>query len=212
MVNQNRLLAPIKGFTLIEVLIALLITSLLVSILMGSLYYLSRVQESLRNEIVVREAELRSKAWYSEVLAGCMPAESGSGAGFVGSAREIACDSTSPLRPRLVGVSLRVHLALRRGEDGRTQITYREHDSPESSAHVIAALGGGDAVFKYVGVSGQEFENWPPKINDPETLPRRIRLVTSEAPAGESEWGVTIRADPWLEPVFKNPFGMELPK
>lgn len=63
------------GFTLVEMLVALVVTSLLISILMGMLYYMSRVQDSLQGEVVIREAQLRTKAWFSELVANCLPVE-----------------------------------------------------------------------------------------------------------------------------------------
>lgn len=199
------------GFTLVEVLVALVITSLLVSILMGALYYMYRVQDSLRREIVVREDELRSKAWFHEVLAGCLPADSASGAQFVGTARTLSCDSVAPLRPQLVTAPQRVTIALERGKEGENLVTYREQGNTESDSLVIARLPEGEGRFSYIGVQGKEVEQWPQNQNDPETLPRNIRLVV-KTKNQEEVWQVSLRADPWLEPVFKNPFGIELPR
>ncbi len=198
-----------RGFTLVEVLVALVITSLLVSILMGSLYYLFRVEDSLRDEIVVRESELRSKAWFGEIVGGCLPAEGGSGSEFVGRARELVCDTVAPLRPQEITAPQRITLSLQRGKDGSTELTYREQGGKPGQAAIIAVFPEGDFQFVYVGIKKNELDTWPLARKDPETLPRRVLLRIKTRQHGDVEWMALLRADPWLEPIFKNPFGID---
>ena len=72
----------LHGFTLIEVLIALAITSMVVSVLMSSVFYGVKVQTAIRQELVEREQLLRSKTWFSELLGSCLPADAASGSAF----------------------------------------------------------------------------------------------------------------------------------
>ncbi len=201
------------GFTLIEVLIALAITSMVVSVLMASVFYGSKVQSGIRQELVEREQSLRTKAWFTEMLGSCLPADFESGAAFQGNAQEISCDSLMPLQGRAFLPAQRIRLSLRAGPANNTQLVYRQSGLADTD-QVIAELPYPSAAFSYVGSNGKDVAKWPVAFNDPETLPRRIRLV-SKPLAGEAtglEWSVSVRASPWLEPVLKNPFGLTLPK
>ena len=160
MLNKTpRFFCASQGFTLVEVLVALVITTLLVSILMGSLYYVFQVQDSLRAEIVNREHELRSQAWFRDVLAGCLPADLESGAQFVGSAQTISCDTNAPLRPQAIQGTERVTLTLRKNKNNENEVTYQEQSSQKNNSKapeptVILVLPSGDAGFRYLGVTG----------------------------------------------------------
>lgn len=200
------------GFTLIEVLIALAITSMVVSVLMASVFYGSKVQSGIRQELIEREQSLRSKAWFTEILGSCLPADSASGAAFAGGAQEVSCDSLMPLQGRAFLPAQRIRLSLRAGPANNTQLVYRQAGVADTE-QVIAELPYPSAAFSYVGSNGKEVAKWPVAFNDPETLPRRVRLV-SKPLSGEMtgvEWSVSVRASPWLEPILKNPFGLALP-
>ena len=203
----------LHGFTLIEVLIALAITSMVVSVLMSSVFYGVKVQTAIRQELVEREQLLRSKTWFSELLGSCLPADAASGSAFEGGAEEITCDSLMPLQGRKFLTAQRIRLSLRAGTAQNQQLVYRQSGT-DPSGQVIAELPMGVAAFTYVGTNGVEVAKWPVMSNDPETLPRRIRLKVKGA-TGEwtdFEWSTSVRASPWLEPVLKNPFGIELPR
>lgn len=202
---------PQRGFTLVEVLVALVITGMLVSILMGSLYYLFRVEDALRDEIDVRENELRSKAWLSEILGGCLPAAGGSGSEFLGTADEIRCDTSAPLRPQKVLSPRRVTLNLKKGDEGGTILTYSEEGS-RAEAVIIARFPEGESRFRYAGTKKSELDLWPPARNDPETLPRRVFIQIRTPGYDRLEWMVAIRAEPWLEPPVNTPFGAMVPR
>ncbi|MDP2367512.1 type II secretion system protein J [Rhodoferax sp.] len=201
------------GFTLIEVLIALAITGMVVSVLMTSVFYGIKVQSAIRGELQDREQLLRSKAWFVELLASCLPADAASGSAFEGGALEIVCDSLMPLQGKKHLGAQRIWLSLRAGAAPNRQLVYRQSRA-DAAGQVIAELPPGEAAFRFVGTNGEDVAKWPADRNDPETLPRRIRLVVKRS-AGEGsgfEWSVGVRASPWLEPVVKLPFGGELPR
>jgi len=203
----------VRGFTLIEVLVALVITSLLVSILMGLLFYVYRVQDSLRGEIVEREFSLRTKAWFSDTLAACVPAESGSGNEFIGADKTVTCDTLAPLRPQSnTQATQRITFSLKNDIYRGNELIYREDQNKDSQTTVIARLPDGEASFTYTDTKGEQFASWPPAKNQLETLPNRIELTVKQSSELKFLWLATPRADPWLAPTIKNPFGLELPK
>lgn len=201
-----------RGFTLIEVMVALVITSLLVSILVSALYYMFRVQDRLGNEVVTREADLRAKAWFTDAVASCLPVDANSGTPFSGSAIEIRCETTAAVQPRDSGVPNLVVFAVQRGDGDRMRLTYQEPAQKESRPHVLTAWPGTEASFHYVNIKGEESDHWPKEKTDPETLPRLVKLSVKTAGTSPFVWAVGMRNDPWLEPVPKNPFTLELPK
>jgi prepilin-type N-terminal cleavage/methylation domain-containing protein len=205
-----------RGFTLIEVLISLAITAMVVSVLMGSVFYGAKVQSAIQRELVDREKLLRAKAWFTEALGSCLPADAESGAAFAGTAQLIRCDSVMPLQGARFLPAQRVQWSLRAspnlGEAAGQQLVYRQAGA--ATEQVLFELPAGQAAFSYVGTDGNEVAAWPVVRNGPETLPRRIHLKV-KAQGGDSadfEWIASVRASPWLEQVLKNPFGMVLPK
>lgn len=201
-----------RGFTLVEVMVALVITSLLVSILMGLLFYVYRGQDALRGEVVEREFELRTRDWFSETLSACMPAEGMSNNEFIGSPTEISCDSLAPLRPKRILAPLRITLTLRRNSNNQNELAYSQQGDTSSTSTSLTLLPSGEAKFIYYDTHGEEKIEWPIGKNHPETLPRRVRLVIKQSSETVFDWLATPRADPWLEPVIKNPFGIEVPR
>lgn len=220
------------GFTLIEVLIALAITSMVVAVLMSSVFYGAKVQSSIRDELVAREQTLRGKAWFSQVLSGCLPAEAAAvvrpgqapvntyNAAFTGSAKEVVCETLAPIKGARVLPALKVKLSLRQtpsttgvGGSETQQLVYQQIGSADAAV-VIADLPAGTPAFSFYGTQGVEVEKWPVNVGDTEMLPRRIHLKVktgaNDRPA--FEWSVSVSATPWLEPVLRSPFGVELPR
>jgi prepilin-type N-terminal cleavage/methylation domain-containing protein len=221
-----------KGFTLIEVLIALAITSMVVAVLMSSVFYGAKVQSSIRDELVAREQSLRGKAWFSQVLSGCLPAEAAAvvrpgqapaniyNSAFAGSAKEVVCETLSPIKGARVLPALKVKLALRQtpnasgfGGSDSQQLTYQQVGSSDAAV-VIADLPAGTPSFSFFGTRGVEVEQWPVNQGDTETLPRRIHLKVKSGTAEKPifEWFVSVSATPWVEPVLRTPFGGPVPR
>ncbi len=196
------------GFTLIEVMIALAITGMVVSVLMSSVFYGAKVQTGIRQELVDREQLLRGKAWFAEVLSACLPADAASGAAFEGTPQQIICDTLMPLQGGKVLGSQRIKIALKGGSGQALQLVY----SPASSSAepvVLSELPFSEGQFSFIGANGKSTTKWPLQINDTETLPARIELNLKEPnnAASLALWTVSLRATPWLEPKPRLPFG-----
>lgn len=204
-----------KGFTLMEVLVSLAMASLLVAILMSALYYVFRVEDVLRSEVVEREAALRSMAWFSGALSGCLPAEKTAKSAFVGSEREVRCETTNPVLPHRLPMPVHVTFMLKTERTG-VVLDYREIDAPEgvreTDANTIATWPDKAGVFRYIDDGGQELDHWPPDRSEHEALPRMIKLVLSGRGAVSEVWLVALDADPWLPPKVGNPLGIDLPR
>lgn len=207
-------IAADRGFTLIEVLIALAITSMVVSVLMSSVFYGAKVQSAIREELVEREQSLRARDWFTNVLGACVPAEALSGSAFEGRPQDVVCETLAPLQGKKFLPSERIRISVRQGVERTTQLVYAPVAAP-TEVQVLMDMGDGSAEFAFLGVSGVEVPNWPVKPNDPETLPRRIvlKLKGRADPSLTEVWNVALLASPWLEPKGEalRPFGSERP-
>ena len=197
-----------RGFTLVEVLVALVVTSLLISILVSALYYMFRVQSSLQGEIVIREADLRAKAWFFDAVANCLPVETNIGIPFSGSLTEIKCETTAALNPTFNDAPISVVFSLKRSDGGLMVLTYQETATPEQKVHVLSEWISDEAEFRYIDIQGEETDRWPKEKASPETLPRFVRMSVKTSEAFPIVWNVALRNDPWLEELPKNPFGL----
>jgi len=199
------------GFTLVEVLIALAITGMVVSVLMSSVFYGAKVQNGIRQESIDRERHLRVKAWFAEVLSTCLPADAASGSAFEGSEQQIICDTLMPLEGSKVSGLHRVKIALKVGADRTMQLIYAPLTS-QSEPLILAELPYRGGHFSYYGRNGKVGTKWPLQFNDPETLPSRIELSLTDgdilAPA--TVWIVSLQATPWLEPQPRLPMGRNI--
>lgn len=203
-----RRMTAAAGFTLVEVLIALAITGMVVSVLMSSVFYGAKVQSGIRQELVNREQLLRGKAWFAEVLSACMPADAASGSAFDGAPQQIVCDTLMPLQGGKVMGSQRIKIALKGGAGQALQLVY----SPlagKSEPLVLSDLPFSEGQFSFIAANGKVAPKWPVQINDPETLPTRIELNLKDSsnPTSIALWTVSLRATPWLEPKARLPFG-----
>jgi len=214
MVKSVHAVGAERGFTLIEVLIALAITSMVVSVLMSSVFYGAKVQSAIREELVEREQSLRTKDWFTNVLGACVPADGLSGSAFEGRPHEVVCETLAPLQGKKFLPSQRIRISLRQGTERTTQLVYAPAAVP-TEEQVLMDIGDGSAEFAFLGVSGVEVPTWPVKPNDPETLPRRIvlKLKSRADPTSTEVWNVALLATPWLEPKGEalRPFGSERP-
>ena len=190
-------------------MVALIVTSLLVSILVSSLYYMFRVQDSMRGEVVTRESDLRVKAWFSEAVAGCLPVDINSGTPFSGSSTEIKCETSAALQPGHSGMPALVVFALKRGQGERMVLTYQEMAQKNAKPHDLFEWAAGEANFRYVNIKGEEMDHWPKDKNDTEVLPRLVKLTIKATDNSTIVWVSAMRNDPWIDPIPKNPFGIE---
>ena len=201
-------IAPSGGFTLVEVLIALAITGMVVSVLMSSVFYGAKVQSGIRQELVDREQLLRGKAWFYEVLSACLPADAASGSAFEGTPQYIVCDTLMPLQGGKIMGSQRIRISLKGSSGQALQLVYSP-TAGKGEPFVLSELPFTEGRFSYYAAGGKVSPKWPLQFNDPETLPARIELNVRDSgnEASSVIWTVSLRATPWLEPKVRLPFG-----
>ncbi|MBX3654345.1 MAG: hypothetical protein KF686_09175 [Ramlibacter sp.] len=195
-------------------LVALAVTSMLVALLMGSLYYGTRVQAALADDLGAREKSLQRADWFAGSLRSCMPEEASTEARFIATESEIRCMTVAPLDAREIPSPQKILWALRKSSsDPRvTELTYQNLDVRGASPVLVYQFSAETVKFKFSGVDAGTVSSWPRSPDAPETLPRVIFLVVAQDGKESVAAAVPILADPWLEQERKNPFGMELPR
>jgi len=196
-----------KGFTLVEVLVALAITGMLVSVLMSILFYLFKVQESVRGELVTRELHLRTQDWLREVVSGCLPDARQSPRAFKGDQRTVLCETTGPISPTPLPTTAVATLFLE-AKDGVTTLNYRDTSFPSSKSVPLLIWNDSDISFLYLDSGNNTHDSWPFESKDYEALPRQVWLVQGAKDAHKILWMAALRADPWLPEKQKLPMGM----
>ena len=197
-------------------LVALAITGMLVSVLMSSLFYIFRVQESVRDEVVVREQALRARAWFREILSNCLPVEDKEPLAFKGSAKEITCESTGAIIPAALPIIATIKLSLTE-EDQRAVLNYQEDNGSSSDSEKgfeLASWNVRDIEFRFIDSKGEEQDHWPPEKTPYEALPRKIKLRFGNARSMNAEtenpWQVAMKSDPWMPEKQALPPGMTM--
>lgn len=198
------------GFTLVEVMVALAVTTALVSILMGSLFHIFRVQESLRAEVQDRELRLRAHAWFRMFFAGCVPFASGEEGGFVGQDRRALCETTNRIVPRRMPVPGVASLALEESENA-VSLIYQGRASESDKKMVLMRWPASGAKFVYLDAQGQEREGWPSPETPEQLLPTAVKMIVhSPPPAADIVWFAPFQADPWRDETPKLPPGLNM--
>jgi len=201
-----------RGFTLIEVLIALSITGMVVGVLMNAVYYGAKVEASVDYQLRDIEGRLRSKDWFVAVLSGCIAADTPSGSRFKGTAKEISCETLMPLAGASHLPASRVRLQLISAEGGATEMVYLTQTTAGqySPSQIIARWPDRKAEFVFVNAKSAQVAVWPVKFDDVETLPSRVDMrFTLEGVTEPIEiWSAAMRTTAWVEPKSDQlPFG-----
>lgn len=150
-----------RGFTLVEVLVVLVITSLVSTLLFQVLAQVSRLQSRFGEQLAQSRNGAMRADWHRQVLQGLLAVESESPQRFVGQPRRLAGLTLTALRsqsgaPEFVALEIRPHpsglggeLHYSSGEDGVGMV-------------LMSWSGPGPADFAYVDAAGNEYNQWPP--------------------------------------------------
>jgi prepilin-type N-terminal cleavage/methylation domain-containing protein len=198
----------VRGFTLVEMLVAMAITSLLVMLLMGFLYYVFRIEQAVRLEADKREPDLRSAAWLRDAISGCLPvaAEDPSGSAFSGGPNEMRCETTLPLSAQSPRTPARIALTIKKSEaETGTKLVYQDDEGVGPVDLLLSAYPG--LTFAYIGSSGKQVDRWPLQGQAEERLPRIVQLIAMDGDKSHIVAMFSPWADPWLAPDVSRVIG-----
>lgn len=163
---------PARGFTLLEMLVVLVITSLVTSVLMGGLQHVLWLQERFGAEAFDAQQGAMQSAWFRQTLNAMMPDRDKGPHAFRGESRECEGLTIAPLdlpEGTLAPFAWRLKFD---ATSARTQLLYgTADDAPE-----ILSWPGNAGAFEYVDANGEAHEAWPPFLGRWPQLPSEIRL------------------------------------
>lgn len=165
-----------KGFTLLEVIVVLLISSLIAAILFQGLSLVLDIRYRVINTLTRIETIGLQSSIMTSPLRSMIPDHTDEPGVFAGDARRLKGLTLSPLHgtsgaPTAFAMELGYNLT-----DDETVLTYYEmgYDSV-----ILASWTGNIGNFSYRGRTGDWETSWPPRNADkPLQVPRTVRLDT----------------------------------
>lgn len=191
------------GFTLVEMLVALAITSLVMTLLMGAMYYILQVRQKLASEVYDGEVTIRTQAWFRQLVHGVVPLDSNVSDTFEGDAKGFRALIAPTLSVEFEGAPEPVQLRLESGSKGISLIY-----QASGPAFTIATWPATSGHFEYILRSGKALEKWSPLEQMTDHAPRAIAL-TLDMPDGEKQYlFARVDAEPWVPRATAQPFFM----
>ncbi len=194
MTARRRQAAPrrrVTGLTLLEMLVALVLLSMVATLAIQGLGYVMSQQRRFADFAADARADTLRYAWYRDVIGGLYPARSGEPGRFQGRPDRVQGVTLNPLaHPGGVPGGFRLSLETAAGE---TRLRYAE---PGGRSWVLARLQGGDrAAFEFLDSDGQWHPRWPPEAAQrPEQLPRAVALRLDGATGAAAPWIVAVQS------------------
>ncbi len=164
------------GFTLLEMLVVLLITSLIFTLLMAALRQTLSVQERLDALGGDSVAEQLATDWLRGTIAGLQPDERLGPNVFHGETHQITGLTTQPVTVERSGMP--TVIALRIESDRIKGQSVLQYDDGTTKLELLRRAAD-DMRFRFIGDDGQAQDAWPPIASDPPQIPRLILV----------EWG-----------------------
>ncbi|GLR11950.1 hypothetical protein GCM10007907_07400 [Chitinimonas prasina] len=191
-----------RGFTLVEILVVMVITSLVTGLLFQSMAMINRAQQGFDAQLAEMGRGGVRAEWYRQLVGGLVPDYNDGKDKFTGGAMRLSGLTTMPLSPRY-GAPQAFSLVLR-PDGGEMTLVYRaEETQADFEVYRWPAL---KATFRYQDVDGSEYDSWPPvSALKPAQLPSAITIQS----VGEDaiSWVAVPRGDLQDEQKPTLPFG-----
>ncbi len=155
-----------RGFTLLEVLVVLVITSLISVVLIQGFALILGARNSVQNKIVGLEQVILKKSIFLEPLRGVLPDYPNRPNIFHGETQAVRGLTIRPLQSRLgtpVGFSMSLAYDSRRDE---TELIYQEQGF---ASQAIGRWDGSGGAFRYRDQRGPWLDAWPPNAEVSQT-------------------------------------------
>lgn len=192
-----------RGFTLVEMLVALAITSLVMTLLMGAMYYILQVRQKLASEVHEGEVSMRTQAWFRQLVHGIVPLEAHIADTFSGDAKGFRALISPSLSVVQDAAPVPVQLRIETGSNG-VSLLYQDGSSPV----VIYTWPATSGQFEYSLHSGKTVERWDPLEQTQEHVPRAISLRLEMSDGSRQMLFARVDAEPWAPKAAPKPFFM----
>lgn len=181
-----------RGLTLMEMLVAIVILSLLGGVLWQSLAQMARVERLLSSSVLDEPVDALRLQWVRRLIEAAMPAAPGELHAFRGERTRLeGLSSDAPGWP----ANTAAPVSLRLGQDSALGLYTLELfvGTPGQSARIepirLLAWQGGPGHFQYLAEDGTWHDQWPAQTLSPQDrqLPRMVAIRT-----GSAAWPLTL--------------------
>lgn len=186
------------GFTLLEILVVLVLTSLITGILLQGLQQVYRLQTHFGAELFHAQREAMQIDWFRSSINGIMPDYADGKNKFKGEPRKMSGQTTAPLNAPAGAL---VPFLWRMDFDSRTggMALYADEGS---EVQPILTWPGNEGRFLYVDDEGISREFWPPFSGKPPQVPRMVLLEMGASGQGRKLVSVPRGPDvPWPKQI-----------
>ncbi|WP_460534373.1 prepilin-type N-terminal cleavage/methylation domain-containing protein [Chitinimonas naiadis] len=161
-----------KGFTLLEMLVVMVITSLMATILFSGLHWVLQLRQRFTETASTAPNQAMYQAWFRQIIEGLQPDYREGKGYFRGSEREIAGMTTAPFTteygaPEQISLSLAYQAA-----DNRTELRVMLR----GQSYLLDSWPGRAGRFEYEDNAGQRTSVWEIKEASREQIPAAILL------------------------------------
>lgn len=167
------------GFTLLEILVVMILTSLITGILLQGLQQVYRLQVHFGAEMFASQQGAMRNDWFRSSINGIMPDYADGKNKFKGEPRRISGQTTAPLDApdgALAPFIWRIDFDPKAGEMAL-------YSGEGSDAAIVLTWAGSEGRFLYLDEEGRPQEFWPPLLGKPPQVP--LMVLLEMGPSGQ---------------------------
>ncbi|MEI8353591.1 MAG: type II secretion system protein [Lentisphaerota bacterium] len=183
-----------SGFTLLEILVVMVLTSMITAILLQGLQQVYRLQVHFGAEMFASQQGAMRIDWFRSSINGIMPDYVDGKNKFKGEPRRISGQTTAPLNApdgALAPFQWRIDFDSKTGEMAL-------YSGEGSDAPIVLTWPGSEGRFLYLDEDGHPQEFWPPLLGKPPQVPLMILLEMGASGRGRKIVAVPRGPDkPW---------------
>ena len=183
-----------SGFTLLEILVVMILTSLITGILLQGLQQVYRLQVHFGEEMFAYQQGAMRIDWFRSSINGIMPDYVDGKNKFKGEPRRISGQTTAPLdAPDGALAPFVWHMDFDPKTGGMALYSGDGNDAP-----LVLTWPGSEGRFLYLDEEGRPQEFWPPLLGKPPQVPLMVLLEMGPSAKGRRIVAVPRGPDkPW---------------
>lgn len=163
----------LNGFTLVEILVVLILTSLITGILFQAMERMYRLQDRFGIELAYAQQDVMIKDWFRQTIEGLLPDYADGQNKFRGTARQLSGLTINPLNIHQYGAPSEFEWKLVFDpNEGSMHLVYTENGQAAS----MLSWAGNIGRFIYLDSKGEAHETWPPPLGIWPQLPKQVQV------------------------------------
>ncbi len=171
-----------QGFTLIEALVVLVISSFTVGLLMNAYHQIMQIQQRFGVERAYAEQGAMISDWVRQIIQGLHPDYPNGPAIFKGESTEMTGQTTAPPNAQYGTSEIFSMKIVHDKNSNRSELRYKP--LPDGAEIALISWSGRSGQFQYYNDAGTAFDSWPSGLENQPQLPSGIsvRIMREHAP------------------------------